>query len=85
MALNVGISKHDVRRARAFISFHMNETAEETGSSYMTYDELLDAIDETLGADMPQTSIDKAMQQLIDKDVLWYTALVKDQFFVYWS
>lgn len=73
MALNVGISKHDVRRARAFISFHMNETAEETGSSYMTYDELLDAIDETLGADMPQTSIDKAMQQLIDKDVLWYT------------
>lgn len=73
MALNVGIHRYDVRRARAFIRFHMKEVAEETGSSYMTYDELLDAIDETLGADVPQPTIDKAMQELIDKGILWYT------------
>ena len=73
LAQKTGISRHDIKRVRAFIRYHMNETADETGSSYMTYDELLDAIDEQLGVDIPQDAIDNSMQQLIDKDILWYT------------
>ena len=73
IALETGIGKHDLRRVIAFIKFYMHETANNTGSSYMTYDELLDALDEQLGTDLPQEVIDEAMQQLVDDKTIWYT------------
>lgn len=73
LAMQVGIHKHDAKRVRAFILHHMSETANNVGSSYMTYDELLDAVDEQLGTDLPQDTIDSVMQKLIDDKTLWYT------------
>ena len=72
IAGSVGIGKHDVRRVVAYIQHYMEEFSNTTGSSYTYYDSLLDGIDEFLGTDLPQETIDEAMQTLIDKHVLWY-------------
>lgn len=72
IALSNGIHKHSSKRVRAFILYYMNDIADNTGSTFMTYDELLDAIDDELGRDTPQETIDECMQSLINKNVIWY-------------
>lgn len=71
IALQNGIGKHDIRRVKSYIIFAMNEYAMNTGSSYLMYDELLDKIDDVLGTDLPQDTIDEAMRELLDKKYIW--------------
>ena len=71
IALNNGVHRHDVKRVRAFIIYSLNEIANSYGSTYVYYDALMHRIDETLGKDTPQDVIDNAIDELIEKGILW--------------
>ena len=71
IGLKNGIGKHDIKRVRAFIIYTMQDIAGNVGSTYVSYADLMDRIDETLGVDTPQDVIDDAIDELIDKKVLW--------------
>ena len=71
IALNNGVHRHDVKRVRAFIIYSLNEIANSYGSTYVYYDALMHRIDETLGKDTPQDVVDNAIDELIEKGILW--------------
>ena len=71
IALKNGIHKHDAKRVKAFIIHALHEIADNYGSTYVSYDTVLDKIDETLGTDTPQNVIDEVIDKLIDDKVLW--------------
>ena len=71
IALKNGIHKHDAKRIKAFIIHVLHDIADSYGSTYVSYDTILDKIDETLGTDTPQNVIDEVIDKLIDDKVLW--------------
>lgn len=68
IALKGGLDKYDKKRIGAFIVFYLNNRGEE-GCSWITTDELLGAILEKLGEDVPDEKITEALQFMSYK--LW--------------
>ena len=71
IALKNGFDRHDIERIKAFIIYAMNDVANNVGSTYISYTYLMDRIDEVIGRDTPQDTIDDALDFLIDNKIVW--------------
>ena len=71
IALKIGFDRHDMERVKAFIVYAMNDVANNVGSTYISYTYLMDRIDEVIGRDTPQDTIDDALDFLIDNKIIW--------------
>lgn len=71
IALKNGFDRHDMERVKAFMIYVMNDVASNIGSTYISYTYLMDKIDEIIGRDTPQDTIDDALDFLIDNKVIW--------------
>ena len=71
MALTNGMLRTDIRRIIAYIKYFMQDR-ENQGHSYAFPAHLLDSILETLGEDLPISSIKEAMNILYEKKVIWW-------------
>ena len=71
IALKNGFDRHDIERVKAFIVYAMNDVANNVGSTYISYTYLMDRIDEIIGRDTPQDTIDDALDFLIDNKIVW--------------
>lgn len=69
IALDGGLDKYDNKRICAYILYYL-ECCGQEGMSWITTDELLGAILQQLGEDIPDENISKAVQTL--KDKLWW-------------
>lgn len=70
IALQLGFPREDIKRCIAFTIHFFQEKASE-GDCYTEYEELLKAIDDNLGTDYPDESIDEAMRLLHEQGKLW--------------
>ena len=70
IAMQMGFPTDDMRRCMAFVYHYFYNKADE-GDSYVDYEEFLEALDNTLGYDYPQESIDEAMGLLNKNKELW--------------
>ena len=71
IALKNGFDRHDMERVKAFMIYVMNDVASNNGSTYISYTYLMDRIDEIIGRDTPQDTIDDALDFLIDNKIIW--------------
>ena len=71
IALKNGFDRHDMERVKAFMIYVMNDVASNVGSTYISYTYLMDKIDEIIGRDTPQDTIDDALDFLIDNKIIW--------------
>ena len=71
IALKNGFDRHDMERVKAFMIYVMNDVASNIGSTYISYTYLMDRIDEIIGRDTPQDTIDDALDFLIDNKIIW--------------
>lgn len=71
IALKNGFDRHDIERVKAFMIYVMNDVASNIGSTYISYTYLMDRIDEVIGRDTPQDTIDDALDFLIDNKIIW--------------
>ena len=71
IALKNGFDRHDMERVKAFMIYVMNDVASNIGSTYISYTYLMDRIDEVIGRDTPQDTIDDALDFLIDNKIIW--------------
>ena len=70
IALNGGYDSKGWKRCRAFIVDFFKDEANK-GNSFTTYDNILDAIDGTLGSDFPDEVIHIAMRSLEKSNTIW--------------
>ena len=71
IALKNGFDRHDMERVKAFMIYVINDVASNIGSTYISYTYLMDRIDEIIGRDTPQDTIDDALDFLIDNKIIW--------------
>lgn len=82
IALQLGFSTTDVKRCIAFTLHFFQEKASE-GDCYTEYDELMKAIDDNLGTDYPEESINEAMKVLDEQGKLWVKDCTDDDGYEY--
>lgn len=82
IAMQLGFSETEPTRCIAFAHHFFQEKANE-GDSYVEYDEFLKAVDETLGVDYPDESIDTAMGELNKQEKLWVKDCTDDDGYEY--
>ena len=82
MARQLGMPSDSVERGVAFIRHFFSEKA-IAGDSYMEYEELLKGIDDYLGVDYPDDSINEAMSRLKTSGKLWVKDCVDDDGYEY--
>lgn len=70
MALNSGIGEYSINRVIAYIKYYLHEEA-NTGNTWIDIDDLLDALDGTLGCELPQEILVEALQELNAKNEIW--------------
>lgn len=68
IAQNGGMQKHDPRRIASFINYYLKERS-ENGYSYISTDELMGALLENLGEDLPDEPIGEAINSM--KNLWW--------------
>ena len=71
IALAGGIGKYDEKRVGAFIYYYLDEEA-ESGYSWITTDQLMGAILEHFGEEIPDSAITDGIHYLSDDDKLWW-------------
>ena len=82
IAMQMGFSTDNPNRCVAF-AYHFFNNKADSGDCYTEYDEFLKELDNTLGVDYPDESIDKAMKLLNDKEELWFKDCVDDDGYEY--
>ena len=82
IAMQMGFSTNNPNRCVAF-AYHFFNNKADSGDCYTEYDEFLKELDNTLGVDYPDESIDKAMKLLNDKEELWFKDCVDDDGYEY--
>lgn len=82
IARQLGMPSDSVERGVAFIRHFFSEKA-IAGDSYMEYEELLKGIDDYLGVDYPDDSINEAMSRLKTSGKLWVKDCVDDDGYEY--
>ena len=82
IAMKMGFSSDDVRRCVAFVYYFFNSKADD-GDCYTEYDEFLNELDNVLGVDYPDESINKAMKQLNSEGELWVKDYINDDGYEY--
>lgn len=72
IAMAGGMSEYDPKRISAFIMYYLKEEG-ENGFSWITNDQLMGAILERFGNEIPDQPITDAMRLLIDSERLWFS------------
>jgi exodeoxyribonuclease V alpha subunit len=70
MALDSGIGQYSINRVKAYIKYYLYEKA-NTGNTWVDIDDLLDAIDGTVGYELPQETLVEALQDLNKRNEIW--------------
>ncbi|MDD4779074.1 MAG: AAA family ATPase [Tissierellia bacterium] len=70
MALNSGLGEYSINRVKAYIKYYLYEEA-NTGNTWVDIDDLLSAIDGTLGCELPQDVLIEALQELNKTNEIW--------------
>lgn len=72
IALDGGIEPYSTKRIKAYMIHYMDQCG-ENGCSWITPDELMGAILEELGEDIPDGPITLSLRELIDDDIIWHS------------
>lgn len=72
IALAGGLKEDSPERVEAYIQFYLEECG-DNGLSWITPDHLLGAILESLGEDIPDETITKALHRLHEDKILWFS------------
>ena len=70
MALNGGLGEYSINRIKAYIKYYLYEEA-NTGNTWVDIDDLLDAVDESIGYDLPQEILSQALREMNEKGIIW--------------
>ena len=70
MALNSGLGEHSINRIKAYIKYYLYEEA-NIGNTWVDIDDLLDAVDGTIGVDLPQDVLSQALTEMNEKKIIW--------------
>ena len=76
IALNMGIPKDSILRARAGISYVLSEASSNLGHACLPKDELIKMANELL--EMPEQTICDAIEKKL-KRILWYLMIIRNQ------
>ena len=70
MALNGGLGEYSINRIKAYVKYYLYEEANE-GNTWVDIDDLLDAVDGSISADLPQEILSEALKEMNDKKIIW--------------
>lgn len=70
MALKNGCGEFSVYRTKAYIQYYLTEQA-NSGNTYVYSDDMLIAIEDNIGMDLPQEVLSEAISQLVNEKKLW--------------
>ena len=70
MALNNGLGEYSTNRVRAYIKYYLYEEANE-GNTWVDIDDLLDAIDGTIGCELPQDTLSEVLTEMNENKIIW--------------
>lgn len=70
MALGSGLGEYSINRVKAYVKYFLNEEA-NNGNTWVYTDDLLDAIDGTIGYELSQDTLTQALQELIEEKNIW--------------
>ena len=70
MALQGGLGEHSLIRIKAYIKYYLYEEA-NIGNTWVDIDDLLDAIDGTIGYDLPQEILAQTLREMNETNIIW--------------
>ena len=70
MALEGGLGEYSINRIKAYVKYYLYEEA-NIGNTWVDIDDLLDAIDGTIGYELPQETLSEALKEMNDKNIIW--------------
>lgn len=70
MALKSGIGEFSINRVKAYLKYFLHEQASE-GNTWVDIDDILDAVDGTIGYDLPQEILSQALGELNKTKQIW--------------
>lgn len=70
MALEGGLGEYSINRIKAYIKYYLHEEA-NIGNTWVDIDDLLDAVDGSISADLPQEILSEALKEMNDKNIIW--------------
>ena len=70
MALEGGLGEYSINRIKAYIKYYLYEEA-NIGNTWVDIDDLLDAVDGSISADLPQEILAEALKEMNDKKIIW--------------
>lgn len=70
MALNTGIGEYSSNRVKAYIKYYLYEEA-NSGNTWVDIDDLLDAVDGTIGCELPQDVLSSVLLEMNESKVIW--------------
>jgi len=70
MAIQGGLGEYSIIRTKAYIKYYLYEEANE-GNTWVDIDDLLDAVDGTIGYDLPQETLAQALREMSESNIIW--------------
>lgn len=70
MALQSGLGEYSINRVKAYIKYYLYQEANE-GNTWVDIDDLLDAIDGTIGCELPQDILSQSLTEMNKNDIIW--------------
>jgi len=70
MALQGGLGEHSLIRTKAYVKYYLYEEA-NIGNTWVDIDDLLDAVDGTIGYDLPQETLAQALREMNETNIIW--------------
>ncbi len=70
IALNNGCGEYSIHRIKAYVEYFLRENAME-GNSYVHIDDLIDALESTIGYNIPEDNLNEAFKELA-QNKMWY-------------
>lgn len=70
MALQGGLGEHSIIRTKAYVKYYLYEEA-NMGNTWVDVDDLLDAVDGTIGYDLPQEILEQALREMNETNIIW--------------
>jgi len=70
MALNSGLGEYSINRVKAYVKYYLHQEA-YIGNTWVDIDNLLDAVDGTIGCELPQETLTQALREMKNQNIIW--------------
>ena len=70
MALNSGLGEYSINRVKAYVKYYLHQEA-YIGNTWVDIDDLLDAVDGTIGCELPQETLTQALHEMKNQNIIW--------------